>query len=188
MKAKSLSLAIDTNGAFWTWNCGWYLVDKDGKPLRTRAKRPVDHYHLHRTEDGREFLTTSRQRPDIRQQPLGHAEFRKAVKLVDPLVDTHREVLMGVDRPTREWRRVTSGQIWEHELFGHVKLLATDGCHAVVEDVDGMRIDVCFENLCEFKGVEMPHRYSETKQRNQTKRREKMLADVDSLVAKLKNL
>lgn len=91
-------------------------------------------------------------------KPLTHAVFRKSIELLDPGIPKHREVLHGMDRPGRAWRRFLNKEIMTHDQFGSVYVLASDGCHAVVEIHDGTHKDVCVENLSEHVGVPLPTR------------------------------
>lgn len=124
---------IDSKGNRWVWNCGWYIVDKNGVSKRTQRK------------------------------PLSHAEFKRCVTILNPGIKAQREVLHAMDRPGRAWRRFVDRDSWEHNEFGKVYLLASDGCHAVVETVDGEHVKVCFENLSEPKGVPLPPRIAKPK-------------------------
>jgi hypothetical protein len=148
------AFAIDTNGARWAWNCGWRVVDLKGDPVRTQ------------------------------RTPLGHLAFRRAVTLVNPRNPAHREVLHGLDRPGRYWRRFLDSSAYDHPLFGSVYLLASDGCHAVIAIHDGTHKYVCFENLTERKPAPELRRPGEAKQRTVTRQQ----AAVTDMVAKLLNL
>lgn len=90
-------------------------------------------------------------------KPLGHLAFRRAVTIANPAVKKDREVLHGMDKPGRFWRRHVTRHIMNHDQFGSVAVLATDGCHAVVE-VLGEHKYVCFENLSEPAGIPLPPR------------------------------
>lgn len=183
-KRKTTALAIDTRGNRWKWNCGWYIVDESGEPKRTRAKPIKKWAGLPRLDNGiwkEPGFSGSKQRPDQRQQPLSHTQFRKAVKLLDPTDRKQREVLHGLDRPGRAWRRYVHREVMSHNLFGSVYLLASDGCHAIIETQDGDHEKVCFENLSEKIGVPLSPRSKAVKDAVSN---EKKKAVVNSLIAK----
>jgi hypothetical protein len=145
---RKTATTIDTKGNRWVWNCGWWHVDKHGKPLN-------------------------------QVRPLGHAQFRRAVTILKAGTPKAKEVLHGMDRPGRAWRRFVERDSWVHELFGSCYLLASDGCHAVIETLDGEHKYVCFENLSENTGIALPPRGG--KDKPATEKRKKV---VSSLLAK----
>ena len=117
---------------------------------------------------------------------MGHLEFRRAIQLLDPADRKSRPVLHAMDRPGRPWRRLIGRVVYEHQLFGNVILLATDGCHAVVETVDGEREKVCFENLTEYVGVPVhPKLIKPAEEKKPKVREEKRKQEVNSILAKL---
>ena len=185
MIGRRRAFVIDAKGNRWVWNCGWFIVDKNGRPLPTRAKRRVRFIHYYEkpvtwAQGIAECSSSiSKQRPDIRQQPMSHLEFRKNVTILKANTPKAKEVLHGMDKPGRAWRRFVDRDSWTHDLFGSCYLLATDGCHAVIETVDGDHEYVCFENLSENLGVPLPPRGAKAKPT--TKKREKV---VSSLLAK----
>ena len=148
MKVKTFT--IDTKGNRWTWNCGWWLVDKNGKPKRTQRK------------------------------PLGHVEFARNITILDPSDKKQREVLHGMDKPGRFWRRRVNRELMHHDLFGSCYVLASDGCHAVIE-VLGEHKYVCFENLSEPIGVPLAPRAKATPKAKETTAKK---VKVNQLLAK----
>tara|TARA_R110000868_G_scaffold104308_2_gene287314 strand:+ start:5751 stop:6296 length:546 start_codon:yes stop_codon:yes gene_type:complete len=119
-------LAIAKNGSVWHWNNGWYVMErkKHSKTYTPKASQA---------------------------SPLGHARFRSAVQLLIKSNREERQVLLGVEKPGQPWRRIVDGGLYEHFLYGNVRILATDGMHAVVEETDGMVLTVMFDNLTEQK-------------------------------------
>lgn len=113
--------------------------------------------------------------------PLSHAIFRRNVKILDPKDKAQKEVLHAMDKPGRHWRRMITKELYSHELFGNCYLLASDGCHAIIETVDGDHEKVCFENLSEHIGVRPPPRPSD---KAATSTKEKKAKVVESLFAK----
>ena len=114
--------ALDSRGNRWQWSCGWRIVTKKGELSPMR--------------------------------PLGHKEFRRSIKLLIP--STQGEVLHSIDRPNRTWRRLIhiapfTYPTFEHFQHGTVKLLATDGQHAVILDRSGAKHYVGYQNLNENK-------------------------------------
>jgi hypothetical protein len=146
--------AIDIHSNRWQWNCGWFRVDKDGVPIEPHKAR------------------------------TGHLAFRKHIKLPKPKDKATREVLHGMDRPGRAWRRLLGGDLYTHSQFGNCYMLATDGCHAVIETVVGDREYVCFENLTEYTGVALPPRPSLAKEKVKRERATQEKAKVSVLLAK----
>jgi len=115
---------------------------------------------------------------------LGHLEFKRNIKLLDPEDPKQREVLHGMDRPNRHWRRMTARELYVHDLFGNVYLLASDGCHAVVETMLGEREYVCFENLTEYTGIALPKRGAAAKESTaKAKRQSQVLELVNKYMA-----
>lgn len=181
MKAKKqTALAIDTKGNRWKWNCGWYIVDENGEPLKTRQRKKKECWAFKELPNGSYRLILTLERPDIRQQPMSHAEFRRNITILDPTDKKQREVLHGMDRPGRAWRRYVHREVMDHELFGSVYLLASDGCHAVIETQDGAHEYVCFENLSEKVGVPLPPRGKVEQERKTTEKRKEVVASLIS--------
>jgi hypothetical protein len=77
------------------------------------------------------------------KSPLGHAKFRRAIKLASP--EELGKTSFRYTRPWGMWRRA-SGR-FAHDQFGNVELLHTDGVHAVVRKPDGTKCEVHFSNL-----------------------------------------
>ena len=157
-RKKRNTFTIDTKGNRWVWNCGWYIVDKHGEPLKTR-QRPARKFYTFYSQhcSNKCVMTETKQRPDSRQQPMGRAEFERVVTLLDPSDKAQREILHGMDKPGQYWRRHVFRELMHHSLFGSCYMLASDGCHAIVE-VLGEHKKVCFENLSEPIGVPLPKR------------------------------
>lgn len=118
-------LVIDQNGSFWKWNCGWWVVDRKG------AK--------------------------VSQRPIGHLAFRRIPKATRLQLNTHD---IQVARPAGEWRRWCNDHVFGtptlffHEIYKHVRVLASDGVHAVVRNYyqeDAPRKEVFFSSLSELK-------------------------------------
>jgi hypothetical protein len=150
-KARDKVLVIDKGGNAWTWNCGWQMVGEDGQPKRCRERRAKNFMSglgRRQREDGTEFIcmddtVTSRQRPDIRQQPMGHAEFKRVIIPAGP--EDYARSSFRYTRPWGQWRK-GNGPV-AHDLFGNGVLLLTDGLHAVVEFEDQIKREVILENL-----------------------------------------
>jgi hypothetical protein len=150
-------LVIDKAGNAWTWGCGWYMVGEDGQPKRCRerkAKRYVSRWRKVNDMDetfkpwrhaGWHFEPSSytKQRADIRQQPMGHAEFRRVIKPAD--ASDYARTSFRYTRPWGQWRK-GSGPV-AHDLFGNGTLVLTDGLHAVVDFNDGVKREVVLGNL-----------------------------------------
>ena len=84
-----------------------------------------------------------------------------------------------MDKPGRAWRRHVHRDLMHHDQFGSCYLLASDGCHAVIE-VLGEHKYVCFENLSEPIGVPLPPRATTPK----TKEAKEKKVKVNQLLAK----
>ena len=117
------------------------------------------------------------------RRPLGHLEFRRNVTLLNPAIRKDREVLHGMDKPGQPWRRHLDRELMHHDLFGSCYMLASDGCHAVVE-VLGEHKYVCFENLSEPIGVPLAPRASTPKSKETKEKKVK----VNQLLSKYLNI
>ena len=93
----------------------------------------------------------SRRKDKHLARPLGHSTFRRAVQLLNHTQEDASTVLLGVDKPQRQWRRMTDNiSLMSHELYGNVKMLATDGCHAIVMSDEVGKKTVSFDSLTEL--------------------------------------
>jgi hypothetical protein len=168
-----VGVILDTNGNYWKWNCGWYLVDKTGKPTKVRPTKPawwwttmrleiqknpegVNEAYLDKldelfhTDELDKHRASSKQRPDSRQRPMGHLEFRSRVVILHKTRE--KQIKFGKDRPGMQWRRIMDSPLYDHPIYGAVKLKATDGVKAVVEcEYGGETETVIFANLTERK-------------------------------------
>jgi hypothetical protein len=121
---------IDKCGQFWKWNMGWWVWDvKKRKPKSIR--------------------------------PIGHLAFRKIPKATRLELNV-RTITMGA-KPYGEWRRwvadhtIGKPTLYFHEVYKHVKVLCTDGVHAIVQnyyDPEQPRHEVMFKNLNELRMAE----------------------------------
>jgi hypothetical protein len=158
---KAQTFTIDKDGRRWVWNCGWVMVD--GKGRRTQPNK----------------------------KPLGHATFRKHFPALDLGNKAQREVLHGMDKPGRMWRRCLNRTHWVHSEYGACYLLATDGCHAVIELPNSSEHKhVCFENLSEPVTITLPPRYTESKTKKTKTKREagELTPSASALLNKYLNL
>lgn len=121
------TLVVDVNGGFWKWNCGWWLVDRRGR------------YRI--------------------AKPLTHRQFKGVPKAERVRLDT----LLNGSRPYGEWRRYCQDHrlgtpvLYHHERYKHVRILASDGVHAIVQnyyDSTMPKHEVMFSNLTELKITE----------------------------------
>lgn len=74
---------------------------------------------------------------------LGHATFKRVIIPASP--EDFKRTAFHYTRPWGQWRR-GQGPV-AHELFGNGSIILTDGLHAVVDFVDGVRREVVLANL-----------------------------------------
>lgn len=162
-RAKDRVMVIDKAGNAWTWNCGWVMVGENGEPHKIKPRpskvyqRLIEVTNWTSALQGRgiprrfpknyspwhQIKTRTKQRADIRQQPMGHAEFKRCIIPAEP--EDYARTSFRYTRPWGQWRK-GSGPVY-HELFGNGILVLTDGIHAVVEFADGVKREVILENL-----------------------------------------
>jgi hypothetical protein len=137
------TLVIDANGQFWKWNCGWMLVNRKGEPrtIKVAASR----------------VGKTRIRERVIPMRLSHVQFASIPKATRLQLNTHD---IQVARPAGEWRRWCNDHVFGtptlfyHEIYKHVRVLASDGVHAVVRNYyqdDAPRKEVFFSSLSELK-------------------------------------
>lgn len=155
------TFVIDANGNFWKWSCGWTLVDKAGRAKRSRAV--TSQLFSHRWErvdrNGNIYNWQGFTKQRGRNEPvvLSHAQFAKVPKATRLELNT-RQIM--VSRPNGEWRRFVQDHtfgvptLYFHKLYGHVRVLASDGVHAVIRnyyDHDQPQKECMFNSLTELK-------------------------------------
>lgn len=154
------TLLIATNGTIWHWSCGWRL--------------------MHRPKGARNYT----QHP--RSPVFGHTTFRKCISILEKHQPEAKEILLEVEKPGQPWRRFVGGCLYDHFLYGSVRVRATDGMHAVVEDVDGNILTVVFDNLAERKL--QPELKRAKVEKPKPKKEAKATADRSALLARLMKL
>lgn len=90
------------------------------------------------------------------------------------------------DKPQRVWKHYQNPVSMRHFMFGTVKLLASDGCHAKVLTEARVQLTVCVENLRDMADgvVQLPAKRDKS---NTVPREVKQQIEISSLVAKLLN-
>ena len=126
-----LQPVTDPNGIQWKWNCGW---------------SPVHH------------------KPWQKQYVLGWDEFNRKLGFdigVDGEATSHGVLLSKVKSHGSEFGKRAFDQSWRRlggvkmihswangdEGYGSVTVVSTDGIHAIVIDVDSMRLEVMLDHL-----------------------------------------
>jgi hypothetical protein len=115
MKAKDTKVGyIPGHGdSMWIWNCGWRCVVSVNNRLRIVSKRVLGHAEFNK------LRTTF---------PIG-----KEAEAISPASSS----AFGRRAHGGDWQRWLTEEkgrktVWEHDLFGEVYVLASDGVHAIV--------------------------------------------------------
>ncbi len=141
----------DTTGRVWRWNCGW-------SPASLKPWEPpyaLGHHQFNRLIGAEGDNTPARRHRRDRAERRG------------PRPNTH---------DWRSMRGLLMYHSWDGGIhgYGNVTVHQTDGIHAIVTDVDGIRLDVMLDHLSVIKPVAVASVNGDKRPRKKMSEREKL--------------
>lgn len=112
---------LDQHGSHWYWNCGWRTLENPNICL--------PHHIFHRSIA---------------------KNIRSWTDVLNPKPRNNNPKYHPRCRPYGDWRPALE-QLYDHQLYGEVLLKETDGVHAMVEERDGLIVEVQLSNLTLIK-------------------------------------